>query len=181
MINWSFDRVGWCGRVEQSRVGMCMAEMLYRGCRFAGCGARRVFVATVDWWAWFDRKERGRALIRVFDAGINPESGEVEEREAPIGELWVPPKPATSGVRQLRPRYDLAAHCREFDWGCDSMGARQLGVALLADQLPAGRELEAVERGGEFTRLVVAQLAGDSWSLSGRQIGFFLAATFEPE
>jgi hypothetical protein len=158
-----------------------MPEVIYRGCRFPRSGICSVFVASADWWAWAQSRERERPLIRVFDAGINPATGAVEEQEVSAAELVSPQKPSTGGIRLLRPRYDLLTLSRGFDWGCDSPSAHQLGLALLADRLPQGDTHEAMDRYREFTRLVVAHLPNDRWNLTGREISFFLAATFEPE
>jgi hypothetical protein len=158
-----------------------MSDIIYRGCRFPKSGVCSVFAATTDWWAWVHSKERGRPLIRVFDAGINPATGALEEQEVPAAELPSPRKPAMGGIRLLRPRYDLLALSRDFDWACDSPSAYQLGLALLADQLPEGDAREATKRFREFTLHVVAHLPYARWSLSSREVGFHLAATFEPD
>lgn len=67
-------------------------------------------------------------------------------------------------VRRLDPRFDLWRHSPDgFEWGYQGSGPAQLALALLADAL--GDDSLAVLFYQSFKRHVVANLAGDFWTL----------------
>ncbi len=69
----------------------------------------------------------------------------------------------------LDPRYDLRRHSTSgFEWGYEGSGPRQLALAILADHF--GDDAKAVDQHGLFMEVVVAELEGDQWTLTGGQI-----------
>ncbi len=69
----------------------------------------------------------------------------------------------------LDPRYELRQHSTSgFEWGYEGSGPRQLALAILADHF--GDSAKAIDRHSLFMEVVVAELEGDAWTLTGDQI-----------
>jgi len=78
--------------------------------------------------------------------------------------------------RPLDPRTDLRRHAdRGFEWGYDGSGPRQLALALLADCL--GDDRLALAHHLALAEGLVAELAGERWTLTDREIRAALEAT----
>ena len=112
--------------------------------------------------------------IRVINARKDPATGTYIEADAGLPE--VPQKtPAEIGiVRLLRKRWDIRAYSREFDWGMESPGNLQLSVALLASYLGDNAIDEVIARHEAFARIVIQSLPRDQWTLTERQMSFYL-------
>ena len=84
------------------------------------------------------------------------------------------------GGGALPPRLDLAAWSpRDWDWGREGPGARQLALGLLAHVL--GDDARALARCRAFATEVVARLPADGWRLGAGQLRYVLGeAVGEP-
>jgi hypothetical protein len=88
-----------------------------------------------------------------------------EGKRSSTGESFV-----TVDGRALDPRFDLRFHSPDgFEWGYGGSGPAQLALAILADYLGDDQEAERLHQ--EFKGEVVSGLTGDSWTLTGEQIG----------
>lgn len=118
----------------------------------------------------------GRVLpipLRIKNLSIDPQTGAYVEREIPLPHS--PKSPEEIGKpRILRKRLDLRNYSDEFEWGQEDAGCLQLSIAILADFLGDSRVQDAIEKHEQFARIVIRALPRDHWTLSDRELGFFV-------
>jgi Family of unknown function (DUF6166) len=98
-----------------------------------------------EWAMPFTLKER------FYSSGLN---GQVTVREDP-------------DTRPLELRTDLHDYFRRFEWGCDSAGAAQLSLALLADALDSDARAQILHQA--FMSRVVVGLP-ERWTITRSRI-----------
>jgi hypothetical protein len=79
----------------------------------------------------------------------------------------------TVNKNPLSPRFDLLVHAQGgFDWGCGSVGAAQLALAILADHLQDDQR--AITLHQRFKWRLVATLPRGSWALTTADVASIL-------
>ena len=72
--------------------------------------------------------------------------------------------------RQLKSRSDLCNHSSTFEWGFAGSGPAQLALAILADYLKAGGEVDAVRLHQAYKHRIISHLPKKGWAIPEEQI-----------